>query len=158
MKKTSNYSLYQWEAGDRVTRADFNADNLAIDAALKSVADAAAGGVKFVHGSYTGAGTYGAANPNSLTFSFTPKALIVLGHNHDNTNSQQSIFAIFIANMDQTPSIELNIPSNTVIYTPRNHQIKGVTWSSSGLTWYSTESALAQMNYQNVTYYYVAFG
>ena len=41
MKKTTNYALNQWEAEDRVTREAFNADNAAVDAALKAVADAA---------------------------------------------------------------------------------------------------------------------
>ena len=31
---TENYNLCQWEAGDKVQRVDFNADNLKIDAAL----------------------------------------------------------------------------------------------------------------------------
>ena len=31
---TSNFHLCQWEAGDPVLRADFNADNAKLDAAL----------------------------------------------------------------------------------------------------------------------------
>ena len=42
MKKTENYALNQWEAADVVRREDFNADNAAIDAALKANADAVA--------------------------------------------------------------------------------------------------------------------
>ena len=34
MQHTTNYNLNQWEDADRVTRADVNADNAAIDAAL----------------------------------------------------------------------------------------------------------------------------
>ena len=37
---TPNYSLCQWEAGDQVLRADFNADNAKLDAALKAESDA----------------------------------------------------------------------------------------------------------------------
>lgn len=37
MKKTSNYSLNQWEATDRIMREDFNTDNTNIDAVLKSL-------------------------------------------------------------------------------------------------------------------------
>ena len=33
-KRTTNYNLSQWEADDKVLRADFNADNLKLDAAL----------------------------------------------------------------------------------------------------------------------------
>ena len=37
---TTNYDLNQWEATDKVLRAEFNEDNAKIDAALKSNADA----------------------------------------------------------------------------------------------------------------------
>ena len=37
MQKTTNYNLNQWEAVDPVRREDFNADNAAIDAAIKAV-------------------------------------------------------------------------------------------------------------------------
>ena len=43
MQKTTNYNLNQWEATDRVTRADVNADNAKIDAALKGLDAAIAG-------------------------------------------------------------------------------------------------------------------
>ena len=37
--QTTNYGLNQWEATDQVLRADFNADNSKIDAALKGLAE-----------------------------------------------------------------------------------------------------------------------
>ena len=37
MTKTENYNLNQWEATDPIRREDFNADNAAIDAAIKAV-------------------------------------------------------------------------------------------------------------------------
>ena len=39
---TTNYDLNQWEGTDKVLRAEFNADNAKIDAALKANADAIA--------------------------------------------------------------------------------------------------------------------
>lgn len=42
MTKTTNYQLNQWDPDDRILRVDFNADNTAIDAALKANADAIA--------------------------------------------------------------------------------------------------------------------
>jgi len=41
---TVNYHLNQWNADDRVLRADFNADNAKIDAAIKAAADQTAAG------------------------------------------------------------------------------------------------------------------
>jgi len=40
MTKTEHYQLNQWDPEDRILRVDFNADNAALDAALKSNADA----------------------------------------------------------------------------------------------------------------------
>ena len=56
MQHTTNYNLNQWEDGDVVRREDFNADNAAIDAALKSVSDAIATKAEIVFGTYTGDG------------------------------------------------------------------------------------------------------
>ena len=41
MNKTPNYNLNQWEPEDRVLRADFNADNAKLDAAIRAVNDKA---------------------------------------------------------------------------------------------------------------------
>ena len=43
MNHTTNYNLSQWEDADRVTRADVNADNAKIDAALTGLDAAIAG-------------------------------------------------------------------------------------------------------------------
>lgn len=42
MNKTANYNLNQWDAEDKVQRADFNADNAKIDAALAGLSVQAA--------------------------------------------------------------------------------------------------------------------
>ena len=34
MKKTTNYQLSQWDAGDRILREDFNQDNKKLDDAI----------------------------------------------------------------------------------------------------------------------------
>ena len=43
MQHTTNYNLNQWEDADRVTRADVNADNTKLDAALTGLDSAIAG-------------------------------------------------------------------------------------------------------------------
>ena len=53
MTKTANYQLNQWDAADRVLRADFNGDNQKIDAAIAGVRGALP---RFITGSYTGTG------------------------------------------------------------------------------------------------------
>ena len=91
MTKTTNYQLNQWAKSDRVMMDDFNADNAKIDAALKANADAigekataaalaalaknlgvVGHNARVMWGSYTGTGTYGVSNPNSLEFGFCP--------------------------------------------------------------------------------------
>lgn len=42
MTKTENYQLNQWEPTDKLSRADFNADNATIDAALAAKAEKSA--------------------------------------------------------------------------------------------------------------------
>ena len=42
MNKTEHYQLNQWDAEDRILRADFNADNAAIEVGMKANADAIA--------------------------------------------------------------------------------------------------------------------
>ena len=40
MKKTTNYQLSQWDAGDRILREDFNQDNKKLDNAIAALRDA----------------------------------------------------------------------------------------------------------------------
>ena len=96
---TTNYDLNQWEGTDKVLRAEFNADNSKIDAALKANADAIAaeaaarasadtalettlagkGNSQIELKTYTGTGTYGSGNRNSLTFSSKPTVVLLIG-------------------------------------------------------------------------------
>ena len=66
MQKTANYQLSQYEADDRVTREDFNADNAAIDAALS-------GKPTLVTGSYVGDGSL----TRTISLGFTPKIIFL---------------------------------------------------------------------------------
>ena len=78
---TTNYDLNQWEGTDKVLRAEFNADNAKIDAALKANADAIAAEAaareaevpKIVTGIYTGNGQAS----QFISLGFTPKAVYV---------------------------------------------------------------------------------
>ena len=95
MTHTTNYNLNKFEAADRVTRDGFNQNADRIDAALKSVADAAAAAqstansaaasaLNFVCGSYTGDG----ATSRVLGVGFTPRIVFICaasGHTVLNT-------------------------------------------------------------------------
>ena len=90
---TENYQLSQWEAADKVQRADFNSDNAKIDAAIKAQADARAAlaatvaenvtrlskleKLKIETFTYTGNGQEGASHPTVLTFSRQPLFFLI---------------------------------------------------------------------------------
>lgn len=88
MNTTGNYQLNQWEGSDRIMRTDFNADNAKIDAALKANANSissltgqlgAKGNCRIYTTSYVGSGNYGEETPTSVTLSFQPKLLHIMG-------------------------------------------------------------------------------
>ena len=64
----------------------------------------AGGGVRFSSGSYVGTGTFGEDNPNSLTFDFVPKIVMVFqAPTSGSTGNIQVIsgeYPFFVQNMD----------------------------------------------------------
>ena len=76
--QTSNFQLSQWDANDEVLRADFNGDNLKIDAALTAVKEVT--DVAFTpENSPVAIGWYQGndAVKRKIELGFTPKAVIV---------------------------------------------------------------------------------
>ena len=135
MQRTQNYNLCQWAAEDRILRSDFNADNQKIDAAL-----AAAGNCHIVTGSYVGTGTWGSEHPNTLTFDFSPKVVIIMG---------QKAYS---------NAITLIAPAQTAYLSMDSRSVQ-VTWNETGVSWYQTNSgADYQLNSENIVYSYVAIG
>lgn len=65
MQKTTNYNLNQWEAADRVTREEINADNAKIDAALGTMP-------RIATGNYKGTGSASCG----VTLPFVPKLFL----------------------------------------------------------------------------------
>ena len=92
---------------------------------------------KIETGSYVGTGTYGADNPNSLTFGFDPIFLFV----GDNSNSWNS----YIDGMKYG------------FYASSNYSNK-FTKSATTVSWYNTSSDAYQLNSSGTTYYYIALG
>lgn len=89
-------------------------------------------------GSYVGTGTYGSGNPNSLTFGFVPKTVIV---------KTEATAAYFLYALAGSQSARSGVSSSAAT----------LTWSGNTLQWYSS-SAISQMNTSGTTYYYVAIG
>lgn len=93
------------------------------------------------YGSYTGTGTYGSANPNTLTFGFVPKTVIV---REESASWFQGLYAI-----DNCTS--------TRTYLNANYYVS-LIWSGTSLQWYNTSSASYQLNSSSKTYCYIAIG
>lgn len=117
------------------------------DEALAQLAAAFAGRAKIETGSYTGTGTYGSSNPNSLTFSFIPKFVIVI-EDYTASGTYQLTNGLFVN------------PGRSGVYqytsTGAGAALR-LTWSDATLSWYGT-SALIQLNTNNRNYVYVAIG
>lgn len=108
----------------------------------QKIEDLASVDVKIAAGNYIGTGTYGASNPNSLTFDFEPKI-------------------VFFPKNSQTggTGITLLKDYSTGFYSETSSSSNNtVTWGNKTISWYCTDSALYQNNKSGVTYGYVAIG
>ena len=81
MNQTANYQLCQWDPTDRILMEDFNSDNTKIDEALADLAAQAAGfgNCQIYRTTYTGTGTAGENNPNTLSFPNIPVLVMIAG-------------------------------------------------------------------------------
>ena len=96
---------------------------------------------KIATGSYTGTGTYGSSNPNSLTFPFTPKIVFL---------SQSTLLS--------SSDFFYGFGSAILLYASNTYGIY-LTWSGSSVSWYSTyQAAIYQLNYSGYVYNWIAIG
>jgi hypothetical protein len=96
------------------------------------------------YGSYVGTGTYGSANPTSITFDFQPDIVFITPV----TSSSSYTNVWFIR------------PSTTAdfYYSGLSDYKQTITWNGNTLSFYITKSAAGQLNTSGATYYYIAFG
>ena len=161
MKRTTNYAFPDWEKTDPIQMDDFNDMTRKLDAALKAGADATAGkaeasavtaiaqdigsggkNCRIAWGTYTGDGTYGTANPTSLSFDFKPE-LILVGCQQENAGIQ---------------SWMLRPVTKALACCGANIQL---TWTETGVSWVTQASAnqhTHQNNTEDYVYHYVALG
>ena len=143
MTYTTNYQLPQWVKSDRIMMDDFNDANTKIDAALKSQADALdtltgqlteKGNCRITYTTYQGTGQYGQSNPTTLTFTQGEPDLVLVmdfyGH-----------------------SILMRRGCSSAV---NGDSLLFVTWSTSGVSWYSSMNGSSQMS-SSGTYYVFLF-
>lgn len=120
-----------------------------------------AGGVRFSSGSYVGTGTYGEANPCSLTFDFAPKIVVVFQTPTSGSTGTIQVmsgeYPFFIQNMDLlttefVPGRGFGSGSRSAL--PRGKK------SSDGKTvsWFSPTGQGNQLNTEGNTYSWFALG
>lgn len=101
--------------------------------------------VQIATGSYTGNSTYGASNPNILTFDFAPKLLILMLEN-------QKAFLVYGSNVATVVNAGAD-SSSTVVGFKMN-----VTFSGNTVSWYSSQGFQYQMNGNGWVVSYLAIG
>lgn len=89
--------------------------------------------------SYVGTGTYGSDHPNSLTFNFVPKVVMIRCDGYDN-------FFDAIYGMRE---VVTDISAGSYVI---------VKWSKKTLSWYSVDDTWTQMNDARHKYYTIAIG
>lgn len=93
-------------------------------------------------GSYIGTGTYGASNPNTLTFPFEPKAVFISGMAGPSWAAARML----------RDDVYGNIQVNTTVATVHT------SWDENSVQWYDTTAPASQLNMSGNTYYYTALG
>lgn len=105
--------------------------------------------VQIATGSYTGTGTYGVSNPNSLTFDFTPKTVLFFA---------EATGTFAATNATHYPMILLwGITIQFGTSSSGTDNYSNVTYSGNTMTWYSLGVG-GQFNVSGRTYRYVAIG
>ena len=140
MEKTNNLKLNVWEKTDPILVGDFNENFAAIDDAIGK-----AGNCRITSGTYIGNGKSGSANPNTLSFEFTPKLVFVF------TTGDPGCRMIW------TPGMT-NVCTN--VRSPYEYSAE-TSFSNNTLSWYSNQSSLGpsvQLNLMNSKYFWIAIG
>lgn len=131
--------------------------NIAGKATVDSILSLVSGGAKIQTGSYVGTGTYGSANPCSLTFDFVPK-YIAIYPSASSGDGQQS-YPSGIQSLTSSTAV-LFVDSDVLIsWTPSNGAVGVETASivNNTVGWYHSSSSSSQMNL-TITYRYFAVG
>lgn len=109
--------------------------------------DNAVNSTKIETGSYTGTGTYGQSNPNTLTFGFEPKMIVI----YANVNG----VSVYISAIILTAT-----PYFSKVGSGNSSEANKLTISNNGKTvsWFNTDSSTYQLNSSSSVYEYVAIG
>lgn len=149
------------QAGDALNKANLLPDGVAAALGLSGnpqVKDAlllidtvrtlANGRAQIATGSYTGTGTYGASNKNSLVIDGATKLVFIMGYSN-------SRYYLGIINTNYETGLVYILDAGGQAVAGR---IVSISFSSGTLTWYNTVGTEYQLNYSGATYRYVTIG
>lgn len=105
--------------------------------------------IQIYTGSYTGTGTDGSRNPNSIVAPFEPKLVFITG-----SDSSYGYSAWLNAVSERGEYVRTNSTGNNSI----SGRTLFVSVSGTTISWYSTGSNESQLNKSDITYYYTAIG
>lgn len=159
MNKTANFQLNQWEKTDRIMMEDFNRDNAAIDAALKSNAEAVAAETAAREAADTALGKKaglqliqtvpfpegGSSADKPLTIQWSDWA-IVLAVYQEPSDGRSYTLSFTTANAKVHPIIYDGPDVQTcALYFPlydQSRPVRGLLWSAEKLSYTTTYEAL----------------
>ena len=141
----STFAVYTDSSGNIYAEQEYEPKITDVLGNLISIpADQIKDGVKIATGSYTGTGTYGASNPNSLTFAFEPKFLSIG-------------LAKEFSDGYVIPNVNFLLMSNGGFACKSNGAIYGKV-DGKTVYWYSGSSVDNQLNTNNYEFTYIAIG
>lgn len=109
---------------------------------------------KIETGSYVGTGTYGASNPNTLTFRFAPKLVLIY-----NGSKDYAMFFAFGLGEEYMSGGYLLAWASEMSTTNDNHaKINGNVLNWYALNTSATTARRLQLNVESQTYHYLAIG
>lgn len=144
-----------FQSTDEFTMAGFNGKLSDINSGVNTeITSALSGLARIETGSYVGTGTYGASNPNTLTFRFAPKLVLIY-----NGSKDYAMFFAFGLGGGYTSggylfawSSEMAVSNDT--YAKINGNV--LNWYASNTS--ATTSRSIQFNVESQTYHYLAIG
>ena len=144
----STFVVYTDSSGNIYTEQEYETKITDVLGNLISIpADQIKDGAKIATGSYTGTGTYGASNLNSLTFEFAPKLVIIQA-------SKGYGYSMLVFIYKNGEEILMPWQSTSGSFTNKgkiNNNV--VSWYMEG-----NSNATYQLNESNTKYYYIAIG
>lgn len=120
-------------------------------AAIGPLLNTALARAKIMTGSYTGTGGYGATNPNSISFPFTPKIVFITRHKFAGANI--GLFLVYALTSEWAHNGYYPIDSTT------GSRYSYAKLSNKNLMWYdSNNDPGGQLNFSGYPYDYLAIG